>query len=131
LMNLLRLHRITGRADLEASARKLIAAFQERIATAPFGTPQMLCACEYRLAPPREIVVAGEAKAGELPEMLRLLWRDFDPHRILLHASPDLAKYQPAITEMSAGEGTTVYLCADFVCHAPAHSREDLARLVK
>jgi uncharacterized protein YyaL (SSP411 family) len=131
LMNLLRLGRITGREDLEASARKLIAAFQEGIAAAPFAMPQMLCACEYRLVPPREIVVAGEAGQDQWHEMLRLLWRDFDPHRTLLHAAPELAGYQPAIAEMRAAGDTTVYVCENFVCHAPARNAADLARLLK
>jgi uncharacterized protein YyaL (SSP411 family) len=127
LMNLLRLHRITGRIDLEASARKLIAAFQERVAAAPYGMPQMLCAFEYHLAPPREIVLAGAATG----DMLRMLWRDFDPNRILLHAAPQLAEYQPAIAEMRADGDTTVYLCENFICNAPARNPEDLARLLR
>ena len=52
LMNLLRLYRITGREEFETSARKLISAFQTRLAAAPFGMPQMLAACEFDIAPP-------------------------------------------------------------------------------
>ena len=128
LMNLLRLHRITGRNDFETSARKLIMAFQQRVAAAPFGMPQMLCAAEFDLAPPREIVVAGPADT----EMVRMLWRDFDPHRILLHAAPELTPYQPAIADMPTKDAnTTVYICENFTCNAPVFAPDDLARLLK
>jgi uncharacterized protein YyaL (SSP411 family) len=127
LMNLLRLHRITGRADLETSAGRLIAAFHQRIEAAPYGMPQMLCAFEYRVAPPREIVVAGASSR----EMLRLLWRDFDPSRILLQAAPELMPWQPAIGEMNTDGAATVYICENFICNAPARNEEDLARLLR
>jgi uncharacterized protein len=128
LMNLLRLYAITGRPEFEASARKLIAAFHPRLLAAPFGMPQMLAACEFDLAPTREIVVAGDH-----PEpILRPVWARFDPHRVLLHATPELAVYQPAIAAMnSAGGQTTVYVCENFTCHEPVTTEEDLARLLR
>jgi uncharacterized protein YyaL (SSP411 family) len=127
LMNLLRLHRITGSEEFEASARRLIAAFRERIQSVPSGMPQMLCACEYDLAEPREIVVAGATDS----EMARMLWRDFDPNRILLHADSEIAQFQPALAHMHPKNGATaVYICENFACREPAHNPEDLARLL-
>jgi hypothetical protein len=119
LLNLLRLHRITGREDFETSARKLIAAFHGKLTTMPFGLPQMLAACEFDWAPPREIVVAGAPP--------RLLWKNFDPNRILLHAGPEMAGYQPATAAMS---GTGVYVCENFTCHAPAVTEQELAAVL-
>ncbi len=128
LGNLLRLYRITGREEFEASARRSIAAFHGRLAAAPFAMPQMLAACEFDMAPRREIVVAG-APGGP---MLRLLWAKFDPNRILLHAGPEIAGYRPEIESMSArGDGTTVYVCENFACQAPASTEADLAGLLR
>ncbi len=90
LLNLLRLHRITGRADFESSARKLIAAFHGKLAAAPFGMPQMLAACEFDLAPHGKSW--SRAPSGPLS---RLLWKTFDPNRILLHAGPEIAAISP------------------------------------
>jgi len=120
LLNLLRLHRITGRLDFETSARKLIAAFHGKLTAMPFGLPQMLAACEFDWAPQREIVVAG----GETP---RLLWKNFDPNRILLHAGPEMAGYQPATAAMTR---TGVYICENFTCHAPAVTEQELAAML-
>jgi uncharacterized protein YyaL (SSP411 family) len=128
LMNLLRLHRMTGREEFGTSARKLISAFQPKLAAVPFGMPQMLAAAEFDIAPQREIVVAGDAS----DKMLRLLWREFDPNRILLYADPKLANFNPAIAEMCLRqEGTTVYVCEDFTCQQPATREEDLAGLLR
>jgi len=124
LLNLLRLHRITGRDDFEASARQLIAAFSTGLAASPWGMPQMLAACEFDMAPPREVVVAGDVEPG----VMRLLAEQFDPNRVLLHASPELVRYQPAVADMS---GPAVFMCENFTCNAPVSTREDLARLLK
>jgi uncharacterized protein YyaL (SSP411 family) len=124
LMNLLRLSRITGRSDFDESARRLIAAFADRIASTPYAMPQMLCACEFDLQPGREIVVAGEIG----PEMSQLLWNTFEPNRTLLLAGEDLAKWQPSVATMT---GPAVYICENFTCKAPVSSLEELAQLLK
>ena len=124
LMNLLRLSRITGRNDFETSARRLIALFAERIAATPYAMPQMLAACEFALAPTREIVVAGEIGA----DMSRLLWDAFDPSRVLLQAGPEVAHFQPQVASMN---GPAVYVCENFACKAPVHTPDDLAALLK
>jgi uncharacterized protein YyaL (SSP411 family) len=126
LLNLLRLHRITGREDLLASARNLIRAFSPRLAQQAFGMPQMLVACEFDLTPNREIVVAGTPA----PEMIRHLWKGFDPNRVLLKASQDLAQFQPAVLELAKGPAA-VCLCENFACQAPATNIEDLTRLLE
>jgi hypothetical protein len=124
LMNLLRLARITGRADFDTSARRLIGAFAERVVNTPYAMPQMLCAWEYDVAPHREVVVAGDLE----PAMTRLLMSKFDPNRVLIRASPELARYQPATAEMRA---PAVYVCENFTCRAPVNNLEDLARLLE
>jgi hypothetical protein len=126
LLNLLRLHRITGRNDLLNSARNLIRAFSSRLAASAFGMPQMLVACEFDLSPNREIVVAGNPE----PELILELWKRFDPNRILLRAAPEIAPFQPAVTELAKGSAA-VCLCENFTCKAPATKVEDLARLLE
>ena len=69
LGNLLRLHRITGIREFETSARKLIGTFHSRLAAGPFGMPQMLAACEFDLAPQREIIIAG-TPSGPLARLI-------------------------------------------------------------
>ncbi|HYA17316.1 MAG TPA: thioredoxin domain-containing protein [Bryobacteraceae bacterium] len=128
LMNLLRLFRITGRADFDTSARRLIAAFERRLSSTPHGMPQMLAACEFDMAPPREVVVAGKAEGP----MMRLVHACFDPFRILLRAEPALTQFQPQMEGMtSRGAAMAVYICENFACREPALDEESLFRLLK
>jgi uncharacterized protein len=128
LSNLLRLSRMTGDEAFERAARKTIAAFSTRMAQAPFGLPQMLAACDFELAPTREIVIAGTA-AGPLVDLIHSV---FDPHRIVLHASGEVAEFQPAVAAMPSAEGgTTVYICENFTCQAPVTTVADLAGLLR
>jgi uncharacterized protein YyaL (SSP411 family) len=62
--------------------------------------------------------------------MIRLLWNKFDPNRVLLYASPEMAGFHPAVTELAKGTAA-VCLCENFTCQAPARSTEDLARLLE
>jgi uncharacterized protein YyaL (SSP411 family) len=127
LMNLARLARITGDAAFAEAARKLVAAFATRAASAPHGLPQFLAAVEFDLSAKREIVVAGNA-AGELE---RELWLRFDPFRILVHASPELAAFRPEVAAMTAPEeGASIYVCQNFTCQRPVSAPGDLARLL-
>jgi len=127
LLTLLRLARITGREDFSACARRLIAAFQPKLAASSYGLPQMLAACEFDLAAPREVVVAG----GTEGPLLGQLRRHFDPNRILLRADAATARYNPAIAEMRApADGEAVYICENFRCHAPVFDEAALARLL-
>jgi uncharacterized protein YyaL (SSP411 family) len=132
LMNLLRLHRMTGRADYEVSARRLIQVFEPKLASTPHGMPQMLAACEFDLAPVREVVVAGTTESTTGGGMLRLLRAFFDPNRVLLYAEPAMAQLHPQMEAMSAaGGGSAVYICENFACQAPVMDEDSLFRLLK
>ena len=128
LCNLLRLHRMTGNARYEESARRLIAALQPQLAAAPYGLPQLLAACELDLAPHRQVAIAGE-----IPEELAaVLWKTFDPHRVVLYADAQSAALQPALAAMTAPDsGCAVYVCENFTCQAPVTNGNDLARLIE
>ena len=129
LLNLLRLSRMTDRPEFEVSARKLVAAFDAKLRTSPYGMPQMLCSWEYDLAAPREIVVAGQAE----PWTTATLWSKFDPNRVVLHATPALVELRPVETRaaMSAMSGPAVYICENFACNAPARDSVALAALLE
>jgi uncharacterized protein YyaL (SSP411 family) len=132
LMNLLRLRRMTGRAEYEEAARRLIAAFEPKLRSAPWGMPQMLAACEFDVGRASEAVVAGPREGG----MARLLRAHFDPNRVLLYAEPGLVALHPQMADMKPGNtagdaGQAVYLCEDFTCQAPVFDEEGLFRLLK
>jgi len=128
LMNLLRLARMTGKPEFDASARRLIAWMQPKASAAGSALPQLLAAFEFDIAPQKEIVVAGDPNAPAT----RVLWETFDPNRIVLYAGEQVAQFQPAIEGMKIrGQETTFYVCQGFTCQPPVTSRNDLARLLR
>ena len=127
LMNLLRLARITGDVQFDTEARRLITAFAGRAASSPHGIPQFLAAIEFDLAEKREIIIAGTPSVALHKE----LWKRFEPFRVLLQASPEIAAFRPEVADMTAApEGARVYVCVNFACQAPVTTAEDLAGLL-
>ncbi len=62
-LNLLRLERITGRAEYRAAAERTFQAFASRMVDAAIGVPQMLAAYEFAVDGAKEIVIAGSSAA--------------------------------------------------------------------
>ena len=128
LGNLLRLHRMTGDARYEETARRLLAALRPQLESAAWALPQMLAACEMDLTPHRQVAIAGELSPG----MAAVLWRAFDPHRVILYADAQTTLLQPALAAMTTqGAECAVYVCDNFSCKSPVTTAEDLARLLE
>jgi uncharacterized protein len=130
-MNLLRLARMTNRAEFRESAERAFAAFGTRLSHAPVAIPQMLAACEFALGEPREIVFAGERGSGPLNELLRELHRRFVPNKVVLHAGPALAGWVPGIEEMKARDAeASVYVCRNYACQLPVSTAAEFGALI-
>ena len=67
---LLRLARMTDRADFRAAAEHTLRAFASRMEEAGTGVPQMLVAHSFALGRPQEIVLAGPRDDPAMLEML-------------------------------------------------------------
>jgi len=130
-MNLLRLARITNRAEFRESAERAFAAFGTRLSHAPVAIPQMLAACEFALGEPREIVFAGERGSGLFKELLREMHRRFVPNKVVLHAGPALAGWVPGIEEMKARDAeASVYVCRNYACQLPVSTAAEFGALI-
>ena len=135
-LNLLRLAQITGRADLRESAHRTLRAFASRLETGAGALPQMLVALAYALAPPMEIVLAGEAQSETTRAMLQAIYRQYVPSRVVLLADAAhrerLAQWNPAIAQMPPREGqTAAYVCENYACRLPVHDAAALAQLIQ
>jgi uncharacterized protein YyaL (SSP411 family) len=137
LMNLLRLAELTNRADFHEWARRTLAAFAPHLSVAPVALPQMLAACEFRGAHPRQIVIAGEKDASDTRALLRELRTTFLPNRVLLLVdSPEsrqkLAEWIPTVAPMEKLDGSaSAYVCRNYACQLPVTQPADLAALLK
>jgi uncharacterized protein YyaL (SSP411 family) len=115
---LLRLARMSDRADLRDSADRTLKAFGPRLKSAGAGLPQMLVALQFALGNPQEIVLAGPRD----PEMLTTIRRHFLPNSVILSAV-DLDRPMLALDGRA-----TVYVCENYACRLPVTDAVTLDR---
>lgn len=131
-LNLLRLARLTGRAEYEDRARSVFRAFGESISAQPVAYTQMMIAVDFAAGPAYEVVVAGDRDAADTRRMLSALHGAFLP-RLALHLRDDaqaglLAETAPYTEAMAPiGDAATAYVCQDFSCRQPT---TDLAEML-
>lgn len=133
-MNLLRLSRMTGDADLGKKAGKLFAAYAARLDDAPSALPQMLAAVDFSLSKPRQIILAGDPAAADTAAMLSEVYAHYLPDRIILAADGRegqtfLAGRVEVFKEIKpAGGRATAYVCENYACQQPTNDPVVLGR---
>lgn len=136
-LNLLRLSRLTGDTEFEQQAKKTIQAFGSQISERAAGYSLILQAVDFIHASTREIVVAGKSGAEDTKQMLALVQRRFDPHKVILFKADgaqgdELGKAIPYVAPHSSDEGKArVFVCQDFVCKRPESEIEKVKALLK
>ena len=145
-MNLLRLAAVfdpgtggaaTGKPSYRERGRRCLQAFQNHWSKTPQALPQMLCALELALEPPRHVVIAGNPAADDFNALVAVLHERLGPRRILLAADGGqgqawLAERAPWAAGMKPlDHRATAYVCEEFACQAPVTDVEQLRRLLK
>lgn len=129
LLALLKLGKITGRAEFTAAAEKSLALFAGRLQEAPQAVPYMLQALDFSLQAPKRVVLAGDPARPEMQTWLRSIHSVYQPNKVVLgNTGPVEATAQA----LPAGGAAAVYICSGTVCEEPtsepARIRELLAR---
>lgn len=133
-MNLLRLATIFDGRGYRERGRLCLEAFRGQWSQTPHAMPQMLCALELALEPPRHVVIAGDPASAEFQALAAVLHERLGPRRSLLAADGGegqrwLAESAPWIAAMTPREGRpTAYVCEEFACQAPVSTPEALRR---
>jgi uncharacterized protein YyaL (SSP411 family) len=135
--NLFRFAGLFGDAGGSARrARLTIAAFRSRWGHAPQALPQMLCALELALAPPRHVVLVGEFKAADFKALAAMLHESLGPRRSVIAldggaAQAWLAERAPWLASMRPVEGrAAAYVCDNYTCRAPVTTGAELRSLL-
>jgi uncharacterized protein len=134
---LLKLHRLTGRPDLQRKAERLIGAYPEAAATEAISFSYLLAAADFAAGPASEVVVAGDPSAADTRGMLEALRGVYAPNAVVIlrPSGPD----GDALVRLSAfTEGlrpidgrATAYVCRDFACSLPTHDPAVMLRLLQ
>jgi uncharacterized protein YyaL (SSP411 family) len=135
-LGLLRLGRLTGRADLEERAGQAMDAAAGQAARVPAGFSHLLMALDFALGPAHEVVIAGDPRGEDTRKMLTALRSRFMPNTVtLLHASGArgraLEQLVPAVKEQVPVEGkAAAYVCRNFACYKPVTGAEEMTALI-
>jgi uncharacterized protein YyaL (SSP411 family) len=139
MLNLLRLARMTGDADLEQKAARLGRALSGRVAQFPAGFTQFLCALSFALGPSHEVVLAGAPGSVELQTMVQALRHRFIPEKVVLvrregagsEEGQDLSELAPFLSAYRSGEAAALaYVCSNNACALPTSSVDRMLELL-
>lgn len=125
LLNVLRLHTITGHDRWRQIAENALHAYARALHAQPAALHDMLLAVDYFTGSPPEIVLVWPAQDSAPPEFVDSLRRTFMPNRALLGAAEGadleaLAQIAPIAREKTALCGRpTAYVCASGACRLP------------
>jgi uncharacterized protein YyaL (SSP411 family) len=135
-LDLLRLARMTGNAEYDAKAARILRTFAEAVARAPAAHTHMLTALEFTIGPSYEVVIVGDPGNEDTRDMLRALRRAFIPHKAVLlrPAQADrfaIARYAAFTRALTSKEGkATAYVCHDYQCELPTTRPDEMLRLL-
>jgi uncharacterized protein len=136
-MNLLRLGGVWHDEALRERGRRTIEAFRGQWSRAPHAMPQMLCALELALEPPRHVVLAGDPHAADFRALTAVLHASIGHRRMLLgvdgaEAQAWIADRAPWLAEMKPIDGrATAFMCEEFACQAPVSDPAALRALLE
>jgi uncharacterized protein YyaL (SSP411 family) len=127
-LNLLRLAAISGQQPLARRAEAALQAQAGLCQRYPHAFAQLLIALDFRLAPARQVVIAGAPEDPIAAEFLRRVRSSPRLQRVVVRATSDTdIGLIPLAADKPAGpRGARAYVCLDFVCKAPVDEPEQL-----
>ena len=130
---LLRLGLITGDSGYTNRAAAVLRSVHEDLARVPFGMGNWLCALDFYLSTPREIVVVGKREEEGTRALLDVVHGRYMPNKVV--AGWDLSVSAPRPDDFpllrgreAVGGRPTAYVCKNYVCQLPVNEPEALAR---
>ncbi|GIQ66753.1 thioredoxin domain-containing protein [Paenibacillus cisolokensis] len=135
-LNLQRLARLTGDAQLAELAERQLEAFAGAVRRYPPGYAMYLIALDYATSAGGEIVIAGSRDEEETRRMIEAAHRGFRPHTEVLLAVPGpeaaaLERLVPAVAgKMPVRGNPAAYVCVNFACQAPVTDAASLKALL-
>lgn len=129
--NLLRLAALTDNEELRIRAKDIFITFGEQLEQSSLEHTQMLCALDFFLSSPMQVVIASR-KIEEAQEFAVKINRHFLPNKVIAvtrSGDDELSGLIPLIKDKVAVQGKpTVYICENYTCKAPITNLEDLRR---
>lgn len=134
LLNLLRLARITTKAQYDEKVMMMLRSFSNAVSKSPTAYIQFLIALDFALGPSYEVVIVGNAQAEDTAKMFKALRKKFIPDEVVLFRPsgveyPEIARIAEFTREMSSLDGiATAYVCRNHVCNLPTTDVEKMLK---
>ncbi len=131
---LLRVYHITGINDYLKRAEKVLHSYFDAMESQPFGLAHLLCALDFYLQKPKEIVVVGKQENPDVANLIGNIHSLYLPNSSLQLVGPGepLEKISPLLRgKTQVGGKATVYVCHNFTCSAPVTSWSELKTLLE
>ncbi|HYF02707.1 MAG TPA: thioredoxin domain-containing protein [Patescibacteria group bacterium] len=131
MLNLLKLAKITGNAELLKKAEQINQAFSPQISRSPSAYTQFLVALDFAVGPSSEIVVVG--KETETQEFLKELNKMYLPNAVTLLKTEnsgieEIAEFTK--NQMAIAGKASVYICENYACNQPVSSVQEMMELL-
>ena len=132
ILNLLRLSQFTDNKDWFDNAYNSIVLFSGKLTKQPYAMPQMLCALEFALHKPKQIIISGERNSFAVKEMLHEVHKRYLPGKILIYADPKSeSKVIPFLSSIvTKSDRATAYVCENYACQLPVSDAGELSKLL-
>ena len=133
---LLRIERLTGLRAMGDAGRNTLRAFGERLRAQPFALPEMLCAVDLALSPPRQVVIAGEREHAATAALIGEVRQRFLPDAAILLVNETsreaIAHWNDAARDWKPVDGQpAAFVCENFVCQLPVTDPAKLRELLQ
>ncbi|HEX8567143.1 MAG TPA: thioredoxin domain-containing protein [Pyrinomonadaceae bacterium] len=129
---LLKLSVLTGDEKYTRFAATIFRRVSSSIRRYPAAFGRALCALDFFLNAPKEIVIVGEREAEDTCLLLREVWTRFIPNKVVVTAEESETAQSvliPLLEERSKIKGkATAYVCENFACQQPVNEASELAR---
>ena len=129
---LLRLAVLTGDQDYRRRASVALRVMREHMAKLPTGMGHWLCALDFYLSSPKEVVVVGPRTEDGTRSLLSEIFNPFLPNKVVVGQESDSGNGDeklPLLQGRVLVDGKpTVYVCENYTCQMPVTSAEALAQ---
>jgi uncharacterized protein len=129
---LLRLGLLTGNADSERAAQRVLELLRDPMARYPLGFARSLNALDFRLGRPKEVAIVGSFGSPDTAALLKVVFGPFHPNKVVAGAEPGSATIAtPLLDNRDQRDGkATAYVCENYVCQAPTTNPAELRALL-
>jgi len=131
--DLMRLYHYSERPVYIELAEALLRSYAGQMRQQPFGLANMLCAVDFFVRKPREIVLVGQRKAPETEALLQCIRERYIPNRTLTVVDPTQGEQLPSLLQGKAQvDGkATVYVCHNMTCSPPVTAWAEVEPLLR